>query len=116
MKKLFIGLLLVSALVVLSVSGCSLFTTEVEYGVSGSAASVTIIYTTKSGQMETVTTPSPWQSNFTLYSGDTPFLAFMRVTNGGTDPIRAAILADGQEEIAGSVAGGATVDFYSIVE
>jgi len=116
MKKLFIGLSLVSALAVLSVSGCSFLTTEVEYSVSGTATSVTIDYTTKTGQMENVTTPSPWQSNFTLYPNNMPFLAFIRVANGGTDAIRVAIIADGKEVAATSVAAGASDDLYEIVE
>jgi len=114
MKKLVIVLLLAG--VVLSLSRCELFYTTVEYNISGDSTSLTIRYNDESGEIVDVAAASPWSHSFELYTEDRPFIAFIRVSNGGMGAVVVQILEDGDSVTSLNIPADTTGDLYSIIE
>jgi choline-glycine betaine transporter len=115
MRKLVVAVLLAAA--VFAFSQCSLFSTTVEYNISGSSFSLDIMYQDESGTLVEVRAASPWSTSFQLYSSERPFLAFIRVTNNGGSNVDAYILEDGGIAAGPSTATalGGTTEIHAVI-
>lgn len=113
MKKSFPVLLALAA--ALALGGCELFTSTVEYNVSGGSGFMAIRYQDKGGELVETTVSSPWSTSFDLWSKDRPFLAFLQVTSGGAG-VMLYISVDGSVAATDSVSAYSTGQVFYIVE
>jgi len=116
MKRIPVAALIIALL--LSLVSCELrLTKTVQYNISGNSDSLAIRYQDKSHDIVSVTASSPWSIDFELWSSQRPFLAFIRVDNGGTGDVSVYILEDDSTKASGTAtAGGPTIDLYALIE
>jgi hypothetical protein len=110
--------ILASLVVILLLDGCELFTTSIEYHVTGPSSSISVLFMDRGGRLEEVEAASPWSESLTIMNGDRPFMAYLRVTNSDASStgLTVYIDVDGTQERTASVAYSATGELYFIVE
>ena len=113
MKKSFPALLALAA--ALALGGCELFTSTVEYNVSGGSGFMAIRYQDKGVELVETTVSSPRSTSFDLWSKDRPFLAFLQVASGGAGATL-YISVDGSVAASASLAASPTGEVFYIVE
>jgi hypothetical protein len=115
MKKLVFAILV--GIAVFALSQCWLFDTTVEYNISGSSASLNILYQDDHGELSEVDAASPWSTSFELFSSERPFLAFIKVINNGGGNVDVSIRKDGSTVVGPSTAAalGGSTEIYSVI-
>jgi hypothetical protein len=115
MKKLAFAVLIAGA--VFALSQCELFNTTLEYNVSGTSTSLAIMYQDENGELVQVTAVSPWSTTFELFASDTPFLAFIQVTNNdvASSGVNLYILGDGSTAASDTALAFSTADAYAVI-
>jgi len=110
--------ILVCVAAVLLLGGCEFFTESIEYHVTGTSSSISVLYLDRGGELKKVSAASPWSESFTIMNGDRPVMTYLRVTNGDASStgLTIYISTDGTQERTTTVAYGATGELYFIVE
>lgn len=110
--------ILVGLAAILLLGACELFTDSIEYHVTGTSSSISLLYMDKGGGLDEIQASSPWSESFTVMNSSRPFMTYLRVTNNDASStgLTIYISVDGSQERTTTVAYGATGELYFIVE